>query len=111
MRKKKIEDKDFICTKGIQDAAKVLRAVNHPLRRDILYLLRDTKLTVGIIQDQFKIAQTICSSHLGVLRREGILKVENDGKFRYCSINESRLREINAHAQELARSDANTIIK
>lgn len=100
-------NKELICITDIQKASKVLRAVDHPLRRKILALLnKNEQLTVGELHNRLKIEQSICSSHLGILRAEGIVKAKSFGKLRFYSIVPDRMIHINAHSQELARGNS-----
>lgn len=92
----------LIQDKEIRMAASVLRAIDHPLRRKILYLLETKrKLTVTDIYIALRIGQSVCSSHLLILRKARIVNVQRDSKFRYYYIIPGRLEEINLHAREL----------
>lgn len=96
--------KELICIADIQKASRVLRAVDHPLRRKILALLdKNEQLNVGELHNRLKIEQSVCSSHLGILRAEGIVKAKSLGKLRFYSIVPDRVIHINAYSQELAR--------
>lgn len=93
---------DLIYIEEIRMAARVMRAVNHTLRRDILYLLkRKKKLTVSDICEALCIGQSLCSQHLAILRSQGIVEVERAAKHRYYYIIHSRLQEINDYAKAL----------
>lgn len=95
----------LICESDLRKAAKVLRAINHKLRLEILYMLQvQKKLTVTDIYEALKIEQSICSQHLNLLRQEGIVSVERAGKHRYYMIVHSRLKEINIHAKAISEA-------
>lgn len=95
--------KDLICIENIKRATRVLRAVNHPLRRKILLLLeKNTQLTVAEIYERLKIEQSVCSSHLGILRKEGVVVPARFGKLRYYSIVAGRINDINTYSFYLA---------
>lgn len=83
-------------------AARVLRAINHKMRLEILYMLKNQKkLTVTDIYSALKIEQSIASQHLAVLRVAGVVDSERSGKNKYYSINHRRLQEINVCAKAL----------
>lgn len=103
--------KSLICKEEIRTAARILRAVNHSLRRDILYLLeRNTKVTVTDIYETLGIEQSVCSQQLSILRKEGIVGVERAAKNRYYYIVRSRLMEINNCAEALAAASKQSSI-
>lgn len=95
--------KELVSIEAVQNATKVLRAVNHSLRQDIINLLDiHKKLTVTDIYGRLRIEQSIASQHLAILRKEGIVGIRRDGKLRYYYVIESRLIEINEYAKALA---------
>ncbi len=90
----------------IKIAAFVLRSVNHTLRQNMLYLLQKKgKMTVTEIYKHLGIDQTVCSGHLAILRKHGIVAVQRDAKMRYYRVVEKRLIEINMYAKALAGSE------
>lgn len=95
---------NLIRIEDIREAVRVLRAINHDLRQDILHLLdtKQRKMTVTDIYEHFKIEQSVCSGHLAILRENGIIAVERAGKIRYYTIVRARLKKINEYAQALA---------
>jgi predicted transcriptional regulator len=96
---------NLLLTKEIEGAASVLRAVNHDLRQKILYLLeKNGKLTVTQVYEALGIDQSVCSQHLGILRKEGVVATEMAGKCRNYYIVLSRLQEINAYSKKLSAS-------
>lgn len=94
--------KQPILVKDTKAAARVLRALNHDLRRNILVLLeRNEKLTVTEIWAALGIEQSVCSNHLAILRRERIVKVEQVYKNRYYCLDRTRLKEINNFCRDI----------
>ncbi|MBP7509548.1 MAG: winged helix-turn-helix transcriptional regulator [Prolixibacteraceae bacterium] len=62
-------------------ASDMLKAMSHPIRVSILYLLKDgDKKTVAEIQECINIEQSTASHHLGILKDRGILCSKRDGK-------------------------------
>lgn len=92
----------LINEKAILLATRVLRAINHKMRLEILYMLHVKKqLTVKEIHENLGVEQSVASQHLGILRKEGIVVVEKNGKFRYYCLNHQRIQQINAYATAL----------
>lgn len=99
-----MKKKPLISVVDVQAATRVLRAVNHKLRRDILSLLdQKKKMTVSDIWIALRIEQSVCSNHLGILRKEKIVVVHQDKKRRYYYLDKSRIAEINHFAKALVK--------
>lgn len=98
--------KDLIFMADIKKATRTLRAVNHPLRRKIIHLLdKNEQLNVGELHTRLKIRQSICSSHLAILRKEGIISSKSVGKLRYYSLVKTRINDINTFSYYLAGNE------
>lgn len=66
---------------NLQLATAMLKAMAHPLRISILYLLKEgNELTVTQIHETLNIEQSTASHHLGILRDKGVLCSKRDGK-------------------------------
>ncbi|MBF6087897.1 winged helix-turn-helix transcriptional regulator [Nocardia cyriacigeorgica] len=61
----------------------VASAIADPVRREILELLRGTRLTAGEIAGHFSISRPAISRHLRVLRGSGLVHDELVGRQRY----------------------------
>jgi ArsR family transcriptional regulator, virulence genes transcriptional regulator len=79
----------------LHNAALVIRALNHPLRKKIVELI-ETKgeLTVTEIYVQLRTEQSVASQHLAILREARWLNTRRDGKFIYYRINEDRFKQV-----------------
>lgn len=78
-----------ISTEDILKMAELLRVIAHPMRLDILQLLREEKeLTVGEIQSKLdcNCEQSMLSHHLTKMKDKGVLKSHKKGKFIYYSL-------------------------
>ncbi len=60
--------------------AKLLKAMSHPKRLEIINLLRDGELTVGQIQTMLALPQANLSQHLQIMRTAGIMTTKRIGK-------------------------------
>ena len=64
----------------IQDAARVLKCIGHPIRLQIIELLDASgELNVGAICEALDLEQAIASQHLTLMRDRGILGSRRDG--------------------------------
>lgn len=92
----------LICENDLQKAAEVLRAINHKIRLEILYMLQiQRKLSVTAIYEKLDIEQSVVSQHLAVLRKAGIVGAQRQGKMKHYFIEHKRLQEITLHAKAL----------
>ena len=71
-----------------------LKALADPIRREILYLLKDGKMSAGDIADKFPVTGASISRHLSVLKDADLIRDNRDGKFIYYELNASVLEEI-----------------
>ena len=71
-----------------------LRALADPIRREILNLLKDGRMSAGEISDHFDVTDAAVSRHLSVLREADLVRDEREGKFVYYDLNASVLEEI-----------------
>jgi DNA-binding transcriptional ArsR family regulator len=71
------------------------RAIGHPLRRQILDLLRSGERTVGEVHETFsRVSRATLSDHLRILREAGLLKQRRRGRFRMYHVDPRLLRDI-----------------
>ena len=76
---------------GVQQT---LKALDDPVRRDILGLLKKRRLSAGEIADQFDITGAAISRHLSVLKDADLVRDTREGKFIYYELNTSVLEEV-----------------
>ena len=77
---------------NIREGALTYRAINHPLRQQIMrHLHENGKMTVTQIYTLLQLEQSVTSQHLAILRNKDLLVTERVGKFVYYSINYGRL--------------------
>jgi DNA-binding transcriptional ArsR family regulator len=97
-------NKSKIDNNTLKKAVMTLRAINHPLRKQIMTMLEETpKLTVTEIFIKLRLEQSVASQHLAILRKAGVLATERDGKFIYYKLNEDRIKEISTIVNDLAQ--------
>ena len=71
-----------------------LRALADPVRREILNLLKDSRMSAGDITEHFSISAAAISRHLSVLKEADLIRDTREGKFIFYELNASVLEEI-----------------
>ncbi|BDU07429.1 winged helix-turn-helix transcriptional regulator [Nocardia cyriacigeorgica] len=72
----------------------VASAIADPVRREILEMLRDSRLTAGEIAGHFSISRPAISRHLRVLRGSGLVHDELVGRQRYYRLDTEPLEPL-----------------
>ena len=75
---------------GIQHT---LKALADPIRRDILNLLKQGKMSAGDIAAHFPVTGASISRHLSVLKDADLIRDAREGKFIFYELNTSVLEE------------------
>ena len=79
----------------IEKAAKIIRAISHPMRLAILgHLEGDKRLNVTEIHNLLHIEQSTASHHLGILKDKGILDSTRDGKSTFYYLKHQNLSKL-----------------
>ena len=71
-----------------------LRALADPIRREILNLLQQGRMSAGEITDHFDVTAASISRHLSVLKEADLIRDTREGKFIFYELNASVLEEI-----------------
>ncbi|MBQ4551497.1 MAG: winged helix-turn-helix transcriptional regulator [Clostridia bacterium] len=71
-----------------------MHALGDPVRRSILSLLKDQRLSAGEIAAHFPITAAAVSKHLSVLKEADLIRDTREGKYIYYDLNASVLEEI-----------------
>lgn len=78
-------------------AAKMkVRALNHPLRQKMLSLIKDgrNRMNVTDIYVKLRIEQSVASQHLAILRNQGLVTTERDGKTIWYSVDDGAIKHL-----------------
>lgn len=78
-----------------------LHALADPTRREILNLLKQSRMSAGDIVKNFSVSRAAISRHLSVLKEAGLIRDEREGKFIYYELNTTVLEEIMLWMSEL----------
>lgn len=87
----KTEEKEIL-----KRAKMKIRALNHPLREKILALIlsNGNKMNVTEIYVKLRIEQSVASQHLAILRNEGLVTTERNGKIINYSVNKAAIKDL-----------------
>ena len=83
-----------------------LRALADPIRRKILHLLKNGRMSAGEIVEHFDITGAAISRHLSVLKEAELIRDTREGKFIYYDLNTSVLEEIMLWIKDLKGEDS-----
>lgn len=78
-----------------------LQALADPTRREILNLLKQSRMSAGEINNHFSISGAAVSRHLSVLKEADLIRDEREGKYIYYELNATVLEEILLWISEL----------
>ena len=78
-------------TVGIQNT---IKALSDPIRREILELLKSSRLSAGEIAGKFPVSGAAISKHLSVLKEADLIRDTREGKFIFYELNTSVLEEV-----------------
>jgi len=81
--------------------AQTFKALSDPVRRDILMLLKEKRMSAGEIGNHFQMTGATISYHLSILKKAGLLYETKEKNYIYYSLNTSVLEEIMAWIADL----------
>ena len=74
--------------------AETFKALADPVRRDILVLLKQGRLSDGEIGSHFEMTGATISYHLGILKKAGLIFESREKNFIYYALNTSVVEEV-----------------
>ena len=80
------------------------KALSHPVRREILDLLKMGKMSAGEIADQFELTGATISHHLNVLKQADVVVETREKNFIYYELNTSVLEDMMVWLADLKES-------
>ena len=84
-----------------------LKALSDPIRREILGMLKDGRMSAGDIVSHFEVTGASISRHLSVLKDADLIRDEREGKFIFYELNTSVLEEIMLWISDLKGENEN----
>lgn len=91
-------------TMGLQNT---MKALSDPIRREILNLLKEGRMSAGDIVEHFEVTGAAISRHLSVLKDADLIRDRREGKYIYYELNASVLEEIMLWIAELKGDSSN----
>ena len=88
--------------------AETFKALSDPVRRRILELLKNGRLSAGEIGSHFDMTGATISYHLGILKKAGLVLEFREKNFIYYELNTSVLEEIMLWISELKGGTSDT---
>ncbi|WP_022701200.1 autorepressor SdpR family transcription factor [Oceanicaulis alexandrii] len=82
----------------------VFSALAHPVRRDVLRLLRDGPMTAGDLAEQFDVAKPTMSRHFATLKEADLIQAEKVGNSIRYRLNASVAEELLSLMMSLLQS-------
>lgn len=73
---------------------RVFKALNDPIRREILELLKESDMNAGEIADRFDISKPSISHHLDILKQAGLVTGIKNGQYVNYSLNTTVMEDI-----------------
>ena len=89
---------------GLQNT---MKALSDPIRRDILNLLKNGRMSAGDIVEHFEVTGASISRHLSVLREADLIRDKREGTYIYYELNASVLEEIMLWIADLKGEEGN----
>ncbi|MDO5079233.1 ArsR family transcriptional regulator [Streptococcus minor] len=74
--------------------ADTFKALSHPVRREILNLLKNSRMSAGEIAGQFEMTAATISHHLSILKKAELIMETREKNYIYYDLNASVLEEI-----------------
>ena len=74
--------------------AQTLKEVSNPIRREILLLLKDKKMSAGDIANHFDLTAATISYHLSQLKKAELIFEEKQKNFIYYELNATVFEEV-----------------
>lgn len=78
----------------LEGAARMLKAMAHPVRVQIIKMLEGKKLNVTEIYESLNLEQSVVSHHLGILRDKGIVVAKREGKNVFYSLKDEIITSV-----------------
>jgi ArsR family transcriptional regulator len=73
---------------------RVFKALNDPIRREILDLLKETDMNAGEIASQFNITKPSISHHLDLLKQADLVVSVKNGQYVNYSLNKTVVEDV-----------------
>lgn len=72
----------------------VFQGIADPTRREILAMIAGRPLNVNSVAEKFEVSRTAVYKHLKILEECGLVKMQQEGRERYCVAKLDRLKDV-----------------
>jgi len=79
---------------SLKNASECLKVLSHPLRLQILFLIKDKPMNVSSIEKLTGASQSNVSQHLAIMRYNGMVSQEKKGNEVYYAVSSERLKKL-----------------
>ena len=99
-----------LINKEIKLSTQILRALNHPLRQQILTHVGNANNSINVtdlhvkLKDNTKITQPIVSQHLSILRHAKVVTRKTSGKQRYYSVDYKEIERLKSLIKQISNN-------
>ena len=89
----------------LNKAKQKIRALNHPLRQQILELIKSSRNRINVtdIYTKLRIEQSVASQHLAILRKQGLASTKKESRTIWYSVNEAAIKELLKGCEQLLK--------
>ncbi len=85
------------------DVVAIFKALSEPIRVEVIELLREQEMCVCDLCDRLNVAQSKLSFHLKTLKKAGLVRSRQEGRWIYYRLNLARLVELEEYLAEFRR--------
>lgn len=85
------------------DVIMIFKALSEPIRVEVIELLKEQEMCVCDLCDRLDVAQSKLSFHLKTLKKAGLVRSRQEGRWIYYRLNLSRLVELEEYLSEFRR--------
>jgi len=81
----------------------VFQAIADPNRRAIIRLVSQKKMTLNHVAEHFDISRPAISKHIKILTECGLIRIEKQGRERYCEAKLEKLNEVSDWVEQYSK--------
>ena len=85
------------------DVVLIFKALSEPIRVEVIELLREQEMCVCDLCDRLNVTQSKLSFHLKTLKKAGLVRSRQEGRWIYYRLHLSRLVELEEYLAEFRR--------
>lgn len=83
------------------------KALSDPVRREILNLLKEDRMSAGDIAQRFSLSQASVSYHLSILKKADLIREQKEKNFIFYELNASIFQEVLIYLKQFTKGAEN----